>query len=756
MPASSYEYTEPSGRKDYDAPDDSPTDDAPSERHWLVVPKLNAKAKNIAEQMTPEQRKKLGALVVEDTEADLQSRKDLADRWAQQAKLYLGRPESSPLAQRNGAPNIHIPGASIAVDLFVARAIKYLLPPGRIAKCEGNVEDRGRVWRVAKVMNLFFEKLITGFRRSFELTIKQAALFGPAAQKTWWDPAAKTIATAPVAAQDLIVSHAHSGTLDTAPRVTNRIYLSRDAIRSRINAGIFCESAWTLNEDSKVSREREALEDTRDDADGYSEGAEASDPGPLEIYEQHRMLDLDGDGIGEPYIVTVHAESKHLLRVVTRKDGDDTVRFFTCYEFDYNPLAFYGLGIGPKTEGLSILQNSLANVMLFLGIRNSFPPKFCSAKAFKKPGDQEYELDEWIEASMQVDDLSKHMFIAPTVPPSNVLMDLFQEAGRAQREVVSVTEISMGKNQPHNQAARTSEIIDENSKSMFNGAFNRLLDALGHQLGIVYALLRRHLSDADYNEMLGDTGQPEYLAWLQAREAWQQMTGQLLTFLNAGMPPPPELVMQLSQMQPPPEHPFSVKADFSDDLDIVPTADPNLTSESDRMAVAEAVLAQVLPDPQASPHARWAARQQFYEALRVPADVMAAINPEPEPPQPPPNLGPQEALVAMLRGQPVAVLPDQAHSEYIAAIEEYKQRDEGAWWQNTAPETREAIERHKQERMAAHLEQEAARGQQASIPALVGAAAPAAPIIGGPEMVGGAPGMPFSIGGLGANGAGPL
>jgi len=727
---------EPKGIYDEDESLEVTEDEEDEEENWQVVEDLDRSAVNIADQMSGAQKKKLAALVIEQAKEDLESRTEMQASWERQARLYAGKPETSALSQRSNAPNIHIPGQSVAVDQYTARASKYMFPSDNTAKCEGSGnEDDGRTTRVAKVLNWFVEKMIPAFRRTGELAVKQAALFGFSALKRWWDPEIRTIRIVAIPAEDFIVSHTHSGTLESASRLTHRLHMNLDEIRAGVDEGFFCKRAWHVHDSSQHSQELEGLANLREEMDGSRPADTAGDTDQLEVFEQHRGLDLDGDGRLEQYICTVHVESETLMRVVSRevknsRGETETPGVFTAVEFDYNPLGYYAIGVGAKTEGLNILQNSLANITLFLALRNGFPPKFCSRNAFKQPGDTDYELDEWIESTMSVDDLGKSMYIAPTVPPPPVLMELFNVAGEQLREQVSLTGVMMGEEQPHNQALGTTQILRQESAEMFNGSFRRMLDALTDLLQGIFDLLRLHLSDEEYNEILGDDGSQEYLQWAQHKAMWEGLVAQVMGALEQGIEPPPELLDQLEQMPEPTEHPFSVAADFADTLDILPTADPNLTSEQERMSVAQAVAQQVLPDPQSSPRARWAARDLLYKALRVPAATMAEINPEPEEPGPPPDLGPLETIVALLRGQPVAVLPHQKHSEYIAAIEEYKARpdDTGAWWQNTAPETREAIERHKQERMAAHLEQEIKDGAQTPVPVLAGAQGPSEPI----------------------------
>lgn len=712
----------------------------------LVIKDIDLFATNIADQMTKKQLSILGKLVVEDAEEDLRSREDdMQDRWDRWAKLYVGRPEQGKFSQRVGSPNIHCPDTAVAVDQFSARAEKYLFPSDNIAKAEGTgLEDKARAFRVEKCHNVQLETRIRHFRRSGGQGVKQTALFGSSAWKLWWDPADNRPAFKVVPPEDFIVSYTHSGPLESAQRLTERLYQTRDYIRQLVKDEVYHESCWDLRDDKgDLDEEEEGTANTRQEVDGWSPPRNASEDGPMEVFEQHRMLDLEGTGIGKPFVVTVHRESRKVMRVVYRKvqnrQGDEEqIDFYSNMELDYNPLGFYSLGIGAKVEGLNIAKNSFLNLTIYKGIRDSFPPKFCSKNAFKSPGDRDYELDEWIEAEMFVDDLSKAMFIPPTNPISPVLMTGYSEAGRQIREVVSVTDIMQGKEQPHNQAAFTTKAVREESLELFNGSFRRMLNGLTDFLQKLYKLNRIYLSDEVYNEILGDTGQEEYIQWQQHRMQWEQMVGAMQQFLQNDMQPPPELIMQMQQLGAPREFPFSVEEDFADTIDLIPTADPHLTSEQERIAVGEAVLNLVMPDPAADPHARWAAKKAYLEALRVPASLIAQVNPEPQQPEPPPNKDQRIENADALRGQPMHVLPDQNHQEHIDHITAFRQ--ERAFLA-MSPEGKEALAQHEREHWAMIVEQEAQRGQQLSAPG--GGPQAGAPAPSGIPNMGPAPGSPM-------------
>ena len=117
---------------------------------------------------------------------------------------------------------------------------------------------------------------------------------------------------------DKIVVNYDAQSLEAARRVTHLLTMYENDIIERQRKGIF-----------------------RDDIDACSlqhrEGEQNDPDSPIDILEQHTWIDLDDDGLKEPYIVTVHVQSKQVLRIVSRfkkinknKDGEVTWGLCVC------------------------------------------------------------------------------------------------------------------------------------------------------------------------------------------------------------------------------------------------------------------------------------------------------------------------------------------------------------------------------------------------------------------------------------------
>src|SRR5204863_6562961 len=84
-----------------------------------------------------------------------------------------------------------------------------------------------------------------------------------------------------------------------------------------------------------------------------------ADSGARLLLEQYRLIDLDEDGLDEPYIVTIDHSTRKVLRIeanfgpedIEVRDGMITcinpIRYYVKYDMFPNPKGdFYGIGLG--------------------------------------------------------------------------------------------------------------------------------------------------------------------------------------------------------------------------------------------------------------------------------------------------------------------------------------------------------------------------------------------------------------------------
>jgi len=119
----------------------------------------------------------------------------------------------------------------------------------------------------------------------------------------------------------------------------------------------------------------------------------------------------------------------------------------------------------------------------------------------------------------------------------------------------------------------------------------------------------------------------------------------------------------------PPEYPYNVVGgdrmikveDFDDRVDVVPVADPNIFSMSQRVTLAQTELQLAQAQPQI--HNMYEAFRRMYEALGV-RNIDSLLKPEPEPPTP---IDPAQENTASLQMVMPKAFSDQNHDAHNAA-----------------------------------------------------------------------------------------
>ena len=129
-----------------------------------------------------------------------------------------------------------------------------------------------------------------------------------------------------------------------------------------------------------------------------------------------------------------------------------------------------------------------------------------------------------------------------------------------------------------------------------------------------------------------------------------------------------KLLSKIIQTYLPPEYPYDVvggarlikQLDFDDRIDILPVADPNIFSMSQRITLAQTQLQLATSNPQI--HNLYSAYRGMYEAIGV--KNIDGILPPPAPVQP---MDPSMEHISALTGKPFQAFPGQDHRAHITS-----------------------------------------------------------------------------------------
>lgn len=461
---------------------------------------------NIAEMLDDRALNTIGSKVVSEFNLDKESR-SMWEKRVESAMLLALQVAEAKSFPWSGASNIKFPLVTIAALQFHSRAYPALIPSSDIVKVNVDYNDGmdPEIFesnkRVEKHMSFQLLKEDENWEAEMDKVLITVPIVGCAFKKTYWDFNEDHPISENVLAKDFVVSY-WTKNLKDCPRQSHVIYLSTNDVLSRQRRGI-----WS---DIKLAPVHTLQEDNLTRASDKAQGVEQpnQDPAtPYEFIEQHRWEDLDGDGFKEPYIITVHRESKKVVRIVANYFENSIKRnakgeiinikpesYFTKYSFIPSPDGgFYDIGFGILLGPLNESINTIINQLVDAGTMANTAGGFLSRGIKIRGGNYNFAPLEWKHVDSTGEDLSKGIYPLPVREPSNVLYTLLTTLVNYGERIVGSTDIMVGENVGQNTPATTSQMMVDQGMKVFAGIFKRTYRAMNEELKKVYRLNQLYL-----------------------------------------------------------------------------------------------------------------------------------------------------------------------------------------------------------------------------------------------------------------------
>jgi len=320
-------------------------------------------------------------------------------------------------------------------------------------------------------------------------------------------------------------------------------------------------------------KEKQVSGEYRDVDLGMDEPEQAEKAGEQDMLECHCRYDLDGDGYAEPYIVVMHKQSEQLLSMkagfwpdgVTRGNPDQDNPYgrvlrvrrhveFIKYEFLPDPEGkFYGIGFGQLLLEHSEVINTILNQLIDAATDQNAGGGFVGRSYNAAGGNIEFTRGEWKFVNMDADDLRKVFIPRPTAQPSPAMFNLLQLMIEASRDLSSDQDIMDG-TAPANTPATTVLAMLEEGMKVFSSIYKRMYRSLTQELRLIAKLNGAYVEAGDYQDVLDEDQEPDPMT---------------------GMPPPP----------PDPKSDYAIQ-----NHDVVPVADPSMTTSAQKLARAQFLM----------------------------------------------------------------------------------------------------------------------------------------------------------------------
>jgi hypothetical protein len=575
---------------------------------------------NLAEFIDENDLNLLGTELGQNYEDYKSSRKDWEQAYTQGLDL-LGFKYEQRTEPFQGASGATHPVLAEAVTQFQALAYKELLPaegPVRTQVIGASTPDtEQQAERVKEFMNYQIMDVMKEYEPEFDQMLFYLPLSGSTFKKVYYDETLGRAVSQFIPAEDLVVPYSATS-LEDAEAIVHVLRISANDLRKQQVNGFYRDIELLPADDGTNTND---VKDKEKQLEGITK-SEYSDE-VFTLLECHVNLDLEGfedkdqdgepTGIKLPYIVTLEEGSKEVLSVKRNWDAQDAKKEKKQYfvHFKFLPgFGFYGFGLIQMIGGLSRTATSALRQLLDAGTLSNLPAGFKQRGIRIRDDAQSIQPGEWRDVDAPSGNLRDSFMTLPYKEPSQTLLALMGVVVQAGQRFASTTDLAVGDGNQQAAVGTTVALLERGSRTM--SAIHKR----------IYASMKQEF----------------------------------------------KLLAKVFALYLPPEYPYNVvggertikQTDFDDKVDIIPVADPDIFSQTQRISIAQTELQLAMSNPQI--HNMYEVYRSMYEALGI-KDIDKILN-KPQPPQP---KDPALEHIAALAGQPFQAFPGQDHRAHITA-----------------------------------------------------------------------------------------
>ena len=572
---------------------------------------------NLAEGMSDGELESLGSTLFDQYTEYKESRADWEQSYREGLEL-LGFKYERRTEPFKGASGVNHPVLAEAVTQFQATAYKELLPSDGPVRTQIlgaiNVEKEEQSKRVKNFMNYQLMDKMKEYEPEFDQMLFYLPLSGSTFKKVYYDDLLGRAVSKFVPAEDLIVPYSATS-LDDTDAIVHVIKISANELRKQQVAGFYRDVE--LGEPPVTSNE---LSDKKLELEGITKDGQEDQH---TLFEMHTNLDLEGyedvdqegeeTGIKLPYIVTFAENNQTVLSIRRNYQATDPMKKKIDYfvQFKFLPgTGFYGFGLIHMIGGLTRTATAALRQLLDAGTLANLPAGFKTRGLRIRDDAQPLQPGEFRDVDAPGGNIRDQFMQLPFKGPDQTLLSLMGIVVQAGQRFASIADSQVGDMNQQAAVGTTVALLERGSRVM-SAIHKRLYVGLKQEFKLLAEVFKTYL---------------------------------------------------------PSEYPYDVPGaarnvkvtDFDDKIDIIPVADPNIFSQTQRISLAQTQLQLAQTNPQI--HDLYQAYRSMYDAIGV-KNVNAIL---PPPTQPTP-LDPSLEEIAAMGMKPFQAFPGQDHKAHIDA-----------------------------------------------------------------------------------------
>ena len=572
---------------------------------------------NLADILNEDILMELGSKLVDDYTDFKSSRADWEQTYTKGLDL-LGFRYTERTQPFRGASGATHPVLAEAVTQFQAQAYKELLPADGPVRTQilGVVtkEKEDQAGRVKDFMNYQIMDQMKEYESEFDQMLFYLPLAGSTFKKVYYDDLLGRAVSKFVPADDLVVPYSATS-LDDAESIVHIIKMSENELRKQQVGGFYRdidlgEPQMKTDDVTKKEQELEGVRQQKQD-DIYT------------LLECHVNLDLEGfEDVGEdgeptgiklPYVVTIEEGSREVLAIRRNFRAGDSlkrkIQYFVHFRF-LPGLGFYGFGLIHMIGGLSRTATTALRQLLDAGTLSNLPAGFKTRGIRVRDDAQPLQPGEFRDVDAPGGNLRDSFMPLPFKEPSPTLLQLLGIVVAAGQRFASIADMQVGDANQQAPVGTTVALLERGSRVM-SAIHKRIYAALKQEFVLLSEVFKTYLPPVYPYDVVGGTREIK-------------------------------------------------SADFDARIDILPVADPNIFSQTQRITIAQTELQLASSNPKM--HNLYQAYRNMYSALGV--KNIDLILPPPQQPQP---MDPALEHITALGGGSFQAFPGQNHRAHIEA-----------------------------------------------------------------------------------------
>ena len=540
--------------------------------------------RNLAEDLD---NGELGA-TASDLMAQYDSAKESRGDWEQEYSKgleLLGFNYQERTQPFKGATGVTHPLLAEAATQFQAQAFNELLPaegPVRTQVMgELTKEKQAQSKRVKDFMNYYLMNEAEEYTPEFDQMLFYLPLAGSTFKKVYFDSNLDRVVSKFVPAENLVVPYDASD-LETSPFVAQIIRMPWNDVRKMQVSGFYRDISLHAS-----TAKQDDIAEVEDKISGTSASMIDYD---ITLLEFHVDLDLPGyEDIGEdgeetgirlPYLVTICEDTGDVLSIRRNYREDDPKRtkigYFVHYKF-LPGFGFYGLGLIHTIGGLSRTATAALRQLIDAGTLSNLPAGFKARGLRIRDNDEPLQPGEFRDVDSPGGAIRDSLMPLPFKGPDGTLFQLLGFVVQAGQRFATITDLKVGDGNQQAAVGTTIAMMEQGARVM-SAVHKRMHYAMRREFKLLARVMKESL---------------------------------------------------------PQEYPYTVAGadqtimaqDFDDRVDVIPVSDPNIFSQAQRIALAQAQLQLATQAPEM--HDMYEAMHRMYEALGV-RDIDKILKPQEE------------------------------------------------------------------------------------------------------------------------------